>query len=64
MLELFSGSLIYSLLKDAWAAVRGRKRRLSPEQVLDLRQKWKKEIDPSSGRALRRSFAWTSSSAT
>jgi hypothetical protein len=46
MLELFGGSLIYSLLKDAWAAVRGRKRRLTPEQVLDLRQKWKKEIEP------------------
>jgi hypothetical protein len=46
MFELFGGSLIYSLLKDAWAAVRGRKRRLTPEQVLDLRQKWKKEIEP------------------
>jgi hypothetical protein len=46
MLELFGGSLIYSVLKDAWAAIRKGKRRLSPEQVLELRQKWKKEIEP------------------
>jgi hypothetical protein len=33
-LEFFGGSLVYSVIKDAWAAVRGRKRRLTPEQVL------------------------------
>jgi len=46
MWEFFGGSLIYSMLKDLLAAVRGRRRRLTPEQVLELRQKWKKEIEP------------------
>jgi hypothetical protein len=47
MWELFGGSLIYSVAKDAWAAIRGRRRRLSSKRVLELRQKWKKEIDPT-----------------
>jgi hypothetical protein len=46
MLEYIGASFLYSILKDIWAAIRGRKRRLKPEQVLELRQKWKKEIEP------------------
>jgi len=44
MFELFGGSLVYSVLKDMWAVIRPKKRRLTPEDVLRLRQKWKKEI--------------------
>jgi len=46
MFELFGGSLVYSVLKDMWAVIRPKKRRLTPEDVLRLRQKWKKEIQP------------------
>jgi hypothetical protein len=46
MLEFLGGSVVYSILKDIWSAIRGRRRRLTPERVLELRQKWKKEIEP------------------
>jgi hypothetical protein len=46
MIEYLAPGFLYSLLKDGYAVVRGRHRRLTPEQVLELRQKWKKEILP------------------
>jgi hypothetical protein len=46
MLEFLGGSVVYSILKDIWSAIRGRRPRLTPERVLELRQKWKKEIEP------------------
>lgn len=46
MLEFLGGSVIYSVLKDIWGAIAPKKRRLTPEQILQLRQKWKKEIPP------------------
>lgn len=46
MLEYFSISFLYTLLKDGWKVFRGHKRRLKPEQILELRLKWKKEIVP------------------
>lgn len=46
MLEYLAPGFIYSLGKDLWALARGRRRRLKPEEVLDLRQKWKKVIEP------------------
>jgi hypothetical protein len=46
MLEYLGGSVVYSILKDIWSVIRGRRRRLTPERVLELRQKWKKEIEP------------------
>lgn len=45
MLDLFSGSLLYSIIKDAWASIRGRKRRLDQAEVLGLRTKWKAEVE-------------------
>lgn len=45
MLEWITGSLAYSLIKDGYNAVRGRKRRLTPKQVLELRQKWKPQFE-------------------
>lgn len=45
MFELFSGSLLYSICKDALASLRGRKRRLTQAEVLALRAKWKAEIE-------------------
>ena len=41
MIEWFGPGFIYSLLKDAWGALRRRRRQLSPAQILELRQKWK-----------------------
>lgn len=46
MLEYIGGSAIYALLKDGWALMRGRRRRLKPAEILALRQKWKKEFEP------------------
>lgn len=47
MLEYLAPGFFYSIGKDLWAYARGRRRRLKPEQVLELRQKWKKEIEPT-----------------
>ena len=44
MLELAVPGFAYSAIKDLWAFVRGRRRRLTPAQVIQLRQKWKSEI--------------------
>lgn len=41
MLEYFSISVLYSLAKDGIAALRRRKRHLSPSDIVQLRQKWK-----------------------
>lgn len=49
MWELFTTGLIgpaYNGIKDLYAFARGRRRRLTPVQVLELRQKWKKEVEP------------------
>jgi hypothetical protein len=36
---------LYSLTKDAVALVRRRRRRLSPSEIIELRQKWKPEFE-------------------
>ena len=41
MIEWIAPGFIYSILKDIWGALRRRQRRLSPAQILELRQKWK-----------------------
>jgi len=45
MLEYLAPGLLYSLAKDGWAAIRGRKRRLTPSEVIAKRQRWKGEIE-------------------
>lgn len=51
MLEYGFLSPAYRILKDIYAAIRGAKRRLSSSEVIQLRQKWKKEFE---GELLRR----------
>jgi hypothetical protein len=46
MIEYLAPGFLYSLAKDAWALLRGRRRLLKPQEVLALRQKWKKEFEP------------------
>jgi hypothetical protein len=46
MLEYFAPGFLYSVCKDLWAYARGRRQRLKPEQILELRLKWKKEVEP------------------
>ncbi len=41
MIEWLAPSFVYSVLKDALGAFRGRRRQLSAAQILELRQKWK-----------------------
>ena len=41
MLEYLAPGFLYSLLKDAFFALRTRHRRLTPSDVVALRQKWK-----------------------
>ena len=41
MIEYLAPSFVYTLVKDLWAALRGRKRRLSQSDIVQLRQKWK-----------------------
>ena len=45
MLEYLAPGFLYSLAKDGWAAFRGRKRRLSPIEVIAKRHQWKTEIE-------------------
>ena len=47
MLEYLSASFAYSVVKDAWSWLRrrGRGRKLTHEEILALRGKWKKEIE-------------------
>lgn len=45
MLEGFSASFIYAVVKDLVARWRGRKRRLTPSQVIEARAKWKPQFE-------------------
>jgi hypothetical protein len=45
MFEFLTPGFLYSLIKDAVAVVRGRHRRLSPSEIVELRQKWKPEFE-------------------
>lgn len=45
MLEVLTPSFVYALLKDGWKFIRGRRRDLTPAQVVQLRQKWKQEFE-------------------
>lgn len=58
MIEWLAPGFAYSLVKDAVAAFRGRQRRLTPAQVLEIRQKWKplfeEEIWNTHGKKLRK----------
>lgn len=58
MIEWLGPGLIYTVLKDAWSALRGRRRRLSSAEILELRQKWKplfeKEIWKTHAEKLRK----------
>ena len=58
MIEWLGPGFIYTVLKDAWSALRGRRRRLSSAEILELRQKWKllfeKEIWKTHAEKLRK----------
>lgn len=43
-LEYISASFLYSFLKDAWQKCCGRKK-LNPEELLNIRNKWRTEIE-------------------
>jgi hypothetical protein len=45
MLEWLAPGFLYTLVKDAWA-LRRRRRKLSPSEVVELRKKWKAEFEP------------------
>ena len=45
MWEVLPLSLVYNVLKDVWRAISGRGRRLSPQEKVRLRLKWKTEFE-------------------
>jgi hypothetical protein len=46
MLESASSfSLVYTVSKDFWRALRGRRRTATPERILERRQKWKSKFE-------------------
>jgi hypothetical protein len=45
MFEWVSPGFVYTLLKDAWTGLNKGRRRLTPEQVIDLRAKWKPQFE-------------------
>jgi len=38
-------SLVYRIIGDVWSAIRGKQRRLSTHEIVQLRQKWKNEFE-------------------
>lgn len=45
MIEWLAPGVVYNLIKDATALIRGRKRRLSAAEILELRQKWRPQFE-------------------
>lgn len=45
MLEFLAPGFLYSLAKDGLAALRGRRRRLSPSEIVAKRERWRTEIE-------------------
>ena len=45
MLEHLPLAFGYRLIRDGWAYLRGRRRKLSPQQAIQLRQRWKPEFE-------------------
>ena len=41
MIEWLTAGVFYQVGKDVWARIRGRSRRLTPSQIIELRSKWK-----------------------
>ena len=41
MIEWLTAGVVYQVGKDVWARIRGRSRRLTPSQIIELRSKWK-----------------------
>lgn len=41
MIEGFGLNVVYAIAKDIWRLVRGRNKSLTPEQIIEKRQKWK-----------------------
>jgi hypothetical protein len=41
MIEYLAPGFLYSLLRDSFNFIHGKKRRLSNSQIIELRQKWK-----------------------
>jgi hypothetical protein len=56
MFEYLAPSFAYTLVKDAWAYFRGKKRRLSQTEILQLRQRWKPDFEREI--AERRKWGW------
>ena len=46
MLEFVAPGFVYTLLKDLYGVVVRRRRRLTPQQIIELRQKFKSDIEP------------------
>ncbi len=46
MLEFIAPGFIYNVLKDLYGILVRRRRRLTPQQIVELRQKFKDEIEP------------------
>jgi hypothetical protein len=45
MLEYLAPSFIYTLIKDLLSFVRGRRRKLTPSEILQLREKWRPQFE-------------------
>jgi hypothetical protein len=54
MIEWITGSLAYSAAKDLARYLLGRKRRLTPSQVVELRSKWKPQFEKYLGEINRK----------
>ena len=53
MFELFPFSLAYTVGKDLLVRILGRRRRLTPSQIVELRQKWKPQFEKRVGHTHR-----------
>ena len=46
MIEIFAPGFVYSVLKDAYFKFAPKRRKLTNSEIVELRKKWKAEIDP------------------
>jgi hypothetical protein len=46
VIEYLAPSFVYSVFKDIWGKVRAERRKLSSSQIVELRKKWKAEVEP------------------
>jgi hypothetical protein len=46
VIEYLAPGFVYSVLKDVFSKVWPKRRKLTPSEIVEMRKKWKAEIEP------------------